>query len=145
MSNVVAVRQVFIYARIHCDTFENGELLKEEILAPSYEMMTWAQEELSNTGLEALILDDLDKDKGEDGIYSAIALYSLSGGRDADTPNGPGEYWSEMTRIGDIHICRLSRDQAEAVAKESGVVFEEGDLDLLYPPKTQIILHLPWG
>jgi len=132
--NVVAVQRILVYVRTHLEICESQELALN-ILAPSAPMHAWAQEDFSNEGIDHLV-EILDEQKVEDGVYSVLALYAMTGGRDPDTPNGPGEYWSEANPLGELQIYKMTLKEVYDLELVD-MPFDDDQKAALFPGETE--------
>ena len=78
------------------------------------------------------LLETLEAQRLPAGVYSLLLMMDLHGGQDADSPIGPGEYWTELTPKGEAYIQRLKRDESLPLLEEHGQI-DQDLLDLVFP------------
>ena len=109
-------------------------ILGHEILAASEQQVHCVQLEIENGSEDALVelLETLEAKRLPAGVYSLLLMMELHGGQEADSPIGPGEYWTELTPKGDTYIQRLKRDESLPLLEEH-VKVDQDLLDLVFP------------
>lgn len=81
------------------------QLINSIILTHNSNIHDWAHTEITDTDLDINLFYNLEKKELENGYYSIICKYELSGGDD-----GFGEYWSEMVPVDEYDIERLTEE-----------------------------------
>lgn len=110
------------------------QVLQSYVLADCMEVADWANQEITDGGLGDEAFVKLADDKYPPGVYSLIGMFSLRDGKDQDTPNGPGEYWSTCEPEYVALPAKLSIDEAKHYLDED-VSFIQEDIDFLFDGK----------
>lgn len=120
---------------LNCD-FAETEFTCPEVLAATQVQRTWAHEEVLDGGAGKALVDLLEQGGHPAGVYSILAAIRLSSGKDADTPSGPGEYWSAAEPVGEVRLDRLGAEDGLAQLEEMGVEVDDALHDLLFSSPT---------
>ena len=114
MSATVAIGQTIIWAGDSDHPHIETEIFAHQILAKSVQISDWAEEHAEDAHEQSLAL--LREYNYKPGVYYVMGLWKLTGGKDRDTPDGPGEFWSHITPSGELEIDRLSETEAPEIA-----------------------------
>ena len=109
-------------------------ILEHQTLAANEDQAHCVDLEIENGDEDGLIalLRTLETQHRPAGVYSLLVMMTMSGGKDGDTPNDSGEYWSELAPKGDAYIQRLKQDEALPLL-EDHITVEEDLRALLFP------------
>lgn len=111
--------------------FAETEITHRWVMAPTDAQMECAMGEVEDGEAGQALADLLEQQNRPAGVYSIMAAMRWSGGKDADTPNGPGEYWSSAEPEGEVTITRL--DAEEGVGQLSDFEVDDELMALLFP------------
>lgn len=127
-NNVVSVQYVVAYAGSRTDVLET-EILSISVHAASGGMHDWAETEASDNS--DIIEESLQEDGLPPGVYSVLGLFRLTAGKDEDTPNGPGDYWSEFEPVGSLYVSRIAREDFDV---DDECPYSQEQMDVLFAP-----------
>lgn len=137
----VAIQLILIHLPENpSDDLMESEVIARNILGVSSILRDWAMQEITEGSLEAEAFEHLKGMRATPGVYSMMNMFRLIGGKSEDTPNGPGEGWSECHPIGQTAIEKLSLEEANEWMPEN-VQFNEQELNCLFPDRLQASLE----
>ncbi len=104
--------------------FFETEIIKSIIGADSAVGDDWAAQH--DDDIETTILDILQDGNYPVGIYGFTGFWVIESGKDADSWDGPGDYWSNVN-VDKYSLRMLSRDDVEAMD-----IYSDGELDKIF-------------
>lgn len=131
----VAIQLIVVYTGKDApEEVMEQQVLQSYVLARCMEVADWANQEITDGGLGDEALVQLTKNNLSPGVYSMLGMFKLRSGKDQDTPNGPGEYWSDCDPEYVVQPVRLSVEEASRHLDE-GIFFIQEDIDFLFDGK----------
>lgn len=125
---IVAIQLIVVYEGDSApEEVMEQQVLQSYVLADSIEVADWANQEITDGGLADETIQELANKKLSPGVYSLIGMFKLRSGKDSDTPNGPGEYWSECVPVFAAEPSKLTIAEAGQYLDE-GIFFNEEDI-----------------
>ena len=128
--------------------FAETEITHLMVMAPTTHQVEAATGDLEDGGTADAVVDLLEQQDHPAGVYSIMAVMEWRGGKSADTPSGPGEYWSSSEPVGDVTITRLDAD--DGVGQLSDFEVDDELMALLFPGQdaadtsdVQLLLKVP--